>query len=190
MPLYDYKCQDCGDKIELMQTSDKMKEVRDQLRCQKCEGKMVWQYPVPRLHTDTAFAAGWDGFPDRESFHRDQCKKAAKAAGVSTVGKTYCPSLARKGVAHDPQAWVSHDDAKREIRKKCVEQNYECEDFGVSSREPETDPSDRPYRVADDLVETAVDEIVEKNYEGHIEPKKRADLKEATAERLTGNMNK
>lgn len=188
MPLYEYQCADCKDKIELLQSSQKMREVRDTLRCAKCEGKMVWLFPIPKLSTDTAWAAGWgDGFPDHESAHRNRAKAVAEAAGVSTQGKTYCPSLCARGKPMDPAAWVPHHDAKGYIKKRCQELNVDCEEFGIKGREPEKDPNEGPYRPAPDLVEREVDRIVEDQMEGHIEPKKRADLTEATAERLAGN---
>jgi putative FmdB family regulatory protein len=190
MPLYEYQCADCGDKIELLQTHSKMEEVKDQLRCAKCEGRMQWIYPVPRLATDTAFAAGWgDGFGEHESEKRKHAKAKAEAVGVSTAGKTYCPSLCRRGVRNDPGAWISHDDAKREIRKRCTDLNLNCEEFGVTAREPESDPLEGPYTPAPDVVEREVERIVESEHEGRIEPKKLADLAEATAEKLAGNQD-
>jgi putative FmdB family regulatory protein len=190
MPLYEYQCTDCNNLIELFQTYDEMNEVKDSLRCQKCEGRMQFVFPVPTLHTDTTFAAGWgDGFQNENSLHRKRAMAAARAAGVSTSGKTYCPSLCEKGKPKDPKAWVPHHDAKEYIRKRCRELNKGCEDLGVKQREPETDPHEGPYTVAPDIVEREVERVVENDYEGNIAPEKLPDLVEATQERLSGNQD-
>ncbi|MFQ5492317.1 MAG: hypothetical protein ACE5GE_16525, partial [Phycisphaerae bacterium] len=87
-----------------------------------------------------------------------------------------------------PKAWVSASNARAEIRKRCEELNYGCEgDVTVKQREPERDPDEGPYTVAPDIVQKKVDKIIETEYAGCIGPKKKAELTEATAERLAGN---
>ena len=38
MPTYQYRCQDCGDKIEKLQPHAEMLKDAERLRCAKCEG--------------------------------------------------------------------------------------------------------------------------------------------------------
>ena len=59
----------------------------------------------------------------------------------------------------------------------------------VTSREPERDPLEGPYRVADDIVEREVDQLVDRDHGGTVPARKRADMAEAVTERLAGNMN-
>ena len=188
MPSYTYRCTECNARLELSQTHAQMTEVRDQLRCQQCEGRMQFVFPSPHLHTNTGFVAGWgDGFDDRPNPARDEAQQAARAGGVNPTGKTFCPGLGAPGVRNDPKAWVPHDDPKDYIKKRCEELNYTCEGLvNVEQREPETDPTEGPYCVAESLVQEEVDRIVEGEHEGHIDAPKRADLVEATHERLAG----
>jgi putative FmdB family regulatory protein len=190
MPFYEYKCLDCGGRVEMRQSYDEMVAVRDSLRCQKCEGRMQFVFPAPNLSTDTTFVRNWgDGFADRESMQRNRTKAAAKAAGLNPVGHTYCPGLCAPGTPKDPKAWVPHDNARGYIKKRCEELNYSCEEFGIESRQPETDPLEGPYTVAPDIVNREVERIVETEHEGHIAPEKLPDLVEATTERLSGNQD-
>ena len=139
------------------------------------------------LATNTTFVANWgDGFDDLPNPGRDQAQRVARRAGVNPTGKTYCPGLAAPGVSNDPKAWVPHDDAKGYVAKRCRELNYACPEFGIKSREPETD-SEQPYRTAPELVNREVDRLVERDHGGKLQPAKRAELFEATQERLSGN---
>jgi len=140
------------------------------------------------LQTDTAFNAGRDdGFGD-DDFKRKIARQRAHAAGVSTSGKTYYPGLCAPRTPYDPKAWISHDNSRAEIKRRCEELNYAAEGgVTVKQREPETDPFEGPYRVADKLVQREVNAVVEREHDGQITPEKRADLVEATAERLAGN---
>ena len=189
MPSYTYRCVECNDRLELSQTHAEMVEVRNQLRCQRCEGQMQFVFPSPHLKTNTEFLAGWsDGWDDRPDPKRTHAQRVARAAGVNPTGKTFCPGLGAPGVRNDPQAWVPHDDPKGYIKKRCEELNYACEGaVNVKQREPETDPADAPYCVAEDLVQEEVDRIVGVEHEGPGDAPKRADLVEATHERLAGN---
>jgi len=188
MPTYQYCCRDCGDEIEKLQSHAQMTKDATRLRCAKCEGRMQHVFGVPGIVTDTTFVRGkGDGLGDDE-FKRRFAYAAARQAGVNPNGKTFYPGLCEQGKPYDPKAWIPEDGARGGIRKRCEELNYACEgDITVKQREPETDPHEGPYRVDDRLVQKEVDQIVETEREGHITPDKRADLVEATAERMAGN---
>jgi len=192
MPTYRYTCPDCGFRLELLQSHAEMEKLRGQLRCQQCEAPMEFCFPTPYLHTDTSFVANWgDGFGegDAESLRRRRAYANAHRHGISPSGATYCPGLCAPGVPNDPKAWVPHDNAKAYIKKRCEELNYACEGaVTVKQREPDSDPFDRSYQVAPDIVKREVDRIVDRDHGGKIDGKKKAELTEATAERLKGNL--
>lgn len=189
MPTYRYACSECDARLELLQTVDEMESCRDRLRCQQCEAPMRFTFPTPHLQTNNEFVAGWgDGFGDKVSGARTQAHRAARRAGVNPHGKTYCPGLCAPGVPNDPAAWVPHDDAKGYVEKRCRELNYGCEGMvNVAQRKPESDPHDKPYRVAPDLVDREVERVLETEHGGKIDAQKRSELTKATAERLAGN---
>jgi len=188
MPTYQYRCQDCANELEKLQSHAEMTEDADRLRCATCEGRMKRVFGVPAIVTDTTFSAGRDDGIGDDDFKRRFAHAAARRAGVNPNGKTYYPGLCAPGKPYDPQAWVSHDSARGEISKRCKELNYAAEgDITVAQREPETDPNEGPYKVADKIVQREVNEIVAKEHGGDVTPKKRADLVEATSERMSGN---
>lgn len=188
MPTYTYRCQDCNDELEKLQSHDEMLVDAEQLRCAKCEGRMRHVFGVPGIVTETTFVRGMDDGLGDDDFKRRFARAEARKAGVNPNGKIRFPGLCAPGKPYDPKAWVSADNARAEVRKRCRELNYGCEgDVTVKQREPETDPTEGPYRVADKLVQKKVDQIVEKEHGGTLAPKKRADLVEATRERMAGN---
>jgi putative FmdB family regulatory protein len=194
MPTYQYRCQDCGNETEKLQPHAEMLKDAGRLRCMKCEGRMRHVFGVPGIVTDTTFSAGRaasgladDGLGD-DDFKRRFAYAAARRAGVSPSGKSFCPGLCAPGKPYDPEAWVSHASARSDIKKRCRELNYAADgDVTVAQREPETDPNEGPYRVADKIVQKKVNEIVAKEHGGKVTKKKRADLVEATSERMSGN---
>lgn len=189
MPTYKYRCTECDAELEKLQTHAAMLKDSGRLRCAKCEAPMRHVFGVPAIKTPSMFYGGRrdDGFGN-DDFRRRIAYARARAAGVNPTGKIYCPGLARPKCPNDPMAWVSQMDAEAEIRRRCRELNYGAEgDIEVKQREPEADPLEKPYRVADDILEREVSEIVAKEHGGKIGRKKRADLVEATAERLSGN---
>lgn len=140
------------------------------------------------LQTDTTFMAGRDdGCVD--DFKRRVAYSAARKAGVNPTGKTFHPGLCAQGKPNDPEAWISHDNARADIKRRCEALNYAAEgDINVKQRQPETDPNEGPYRVSDKIVQREVNEIVAKEHGGEaLPPKKMADLVEATSERMSGN---
>jgi putative FmdB family regulatory protein len=188
MPTYNYECTDCHESIELIQSHRQMEEARERLRCQRCEGRMQFVFPRPHLVTNTTFTADWgDGFQEKDP-RRKQAMAAARAQGVNPSGKTYCPGLCAPGKSLDPAAWVPHDDAKGYIARRCEELGYSAQGMvNVDKREPESDPHEGPYEVAEDLVEQHTEKLVEDEYDGHVTPEKYQDLKEGMAERLAGD---
>lgn len=142
-------------------------------------------FPMPYLQTDTSLHLG-DGFGNNP-LARKMAYKRARAAGIDPNGKTYCANLADERGHQDPGAWVPHHDFRGHVKKVCQNRGYGC-DGSVSVKSPAVEDTmmDRPYRVADDLVEQEVDTVVGKEHEGHVTPKKRADLKEQIAEQLAG----
>ncbi len=77
----------------------------------------------------------------------ERYRKMAEAAGVSTAGKRYEPTLAR--FPGDPKAWCSDLD---DVRQRCIEQGVAV-DGAVNYKPPKRDAPPKPYRVADDIVE-------------------------------------
>lgn len=129
------------------------------------------------LSTDTTFLAGrGDGLPGGR---RGNAKAIRKARQQGVSGGFYSEQLGQ---------WIT---SKEDVKRICQEKGHGCSGLvNVPIREPETDPHDKPYKVADDVVQREVARVVEKEHDGKISKKKRADLTEATRERMTGNANK
>lgn len=145
---------------------------------------MEKQFPCPAVHTDKTFMSNsgeMDGLPDPRS--RKIARAKARAAGVNIQGKRFSSGLCRTGNALDPYAWVG---SKAEVKKKCEQQGWGCEEFGVKQREREEAPG--PYRVAEDIVQKEVADIVTEQHGGHVTSQQRQDLVEATQTRLVGHM--
>lgn len=188
MPMYTYTCEECGSRLEKLQTHAQMLVDKTQLRCSRCEGRMKHHFGVPAIRTETTFMNGVEDTFVGDERHRGRAMAKARAAGVNPNGKTFFPQLCAPGVVDDPRAWVSDANAQGEIRKRCEDLNYAADgDVTVKQREPATDPFEGRYRVADHIVQERVDAIVEREHGGTVSKKKRADLVEATAERLSGN---
>ena len=134
------------------------------------------------LQTDATFLRGSeDGF-GTDVRGRKAAHAKARAAGVNINGKRYCGGLATK--MHDPMAWVSsRADVKRvaEARGLGIEGTVTC-------KAPEVEHIEKPYKVADNLVEREVSRIVQEEARGDVSVRERADLKEATQVRLKGSM--
>ena len=142
------------------------------------------------LVTDTSFLAGRDDGFGKDERGRKQAYANARRLGIDTTGKSWFPSLARKGrgLGRDPDAWVGRKEGRGHIKKVCQKRNWNCE--GSVNHKMRVDgpgPEDVPYRPAEDIVQREVETIVEKEHGGHIGPKKREELTETTRTRLTGN---
>lgn len=71
--------------------------------------------------------------------------------------------------------------SKADIKRHCERTGSGCETLGIKYRQPEVDPLDAPYRPADDILETAVNERVKNEFGGNVSASKRAILKEEAA---------
>lgn len=84
----------------------------------------------------------------------------AEAAGVNPTGKYYSGTLAR--FPGDPEAWV---DSVGDIKRLCEQRGWGATG-AVNITTPEGDgPSDAPYRVADDIVDEHVGQVLEQRPE-------------------------
>ncbi len=74
-----------------------------------------------------------------------------------------------------------------DVKKTCEQRGWGSEG-GVSVKQPESIPDDKPYKVAADVVDREVDRIVSTEYGGEqISQQKRRDLAEVTETRLSGS---
>lgn len=172
MPLYSYSCKHCGDVTEMFRTMDHR---HDPANCVKCEGKLVLVFQAPRaLRTDTTFQAGFRGSDGcRDDATRRKLHENAQRLGVNIQGKKYDGRLARYW--GDPRACYG---SVSEARRAVALTGQGCEELGVKA--PEEIP--QPYRVADDIVDRHVDEIVR---DEPIPTAKRAALREEVREKLS-----
>lgn len=186
MPTYRYKCAQC----QAVHEAQHKAETRLRVLCRPCGVLMDWQFPMPFLRTNTTFLVGRDDGFGNDRFSRAMARQRAKAAGISTAGKTFFPGMARLGHPFDPEAWISHADPRGEIAARCRERGTGCTGtINVKGAEPGPNPNEGPYVVAEDIVQEEVDQIVSTEHEDHITPEKRSDLVEATRERLSGNQD-
>lgn len=189
MPTYKYQCEECQSVFEQRHAHVEIPKHDGVDLCMFCEGVLRYVFGVPAVvGTDTSYVAdvktGLEGMAD---FKRNQVLAAAKAAGIAPNAHTYCPSLCAPGKPLDPAAFVPHANAKAYIRERCEELNYACEGaVNVKQREPERDPTDKPYRPAPDVVAQEVDAIVEQEHGGQVTEKQYAEMTEAAAEKLSG----
>ena len=139
---------------------------------------------VPGIRTSKRFRARYgsdDGF-GKDQRARRYARRRAAAAGVSTAGKRYEPQLA--DYLGDPRAWIDGPD---DIKRICRKRGWAC-DGAVSVAAPKyvDVPDDKPYRVAEDLVQKHVRRgIVEQGLRPT--PKQHGEMLEAARERLAGN---
>lgn len=174
MPLYEYRCRDCGHCVELLQTVKEMHEVRSRLRCQKCEGKMAWQFPRRiALVTDTTFLANRDDGFGNDEVARKRAYAKARRNGTDIGGKFWSPQL---------NSWVG---SKAEVIAKARAKGRGVSG-SVNAPAPELPPPEKKrYEVAEDMVQAAVQEVVEE-HGGDVTPKERTQLVETTRGRLRG----
>lgn len=134
-------------------------------------------FPCPALHTNTSFVANRSDEFDGDARIRRVAMAKAEKAGVSTVGKRFCGQLCRPGVPLDPQAWLSESDLKGETKNRCVRENWNCEELGVTAVEIDA-PDDGPYQVAENIVQEEVrDTITDMHEKGEkVTPQQKADL--------------
>ena len=108
--------------------------------------------------TDAIFTSDWfSGDDDQNPYEQVWLREQAEAAGVSTTGKKYLRGLA--DYPGDPTAWVGgQSDVLAVAKAKNMTVHGYVEHEGIKYEGP--DPFDRPYRVADDLIERELDSII------------------------------
>jgi hypothetical protein len=139
--------------------------------------EMLATRSAPGLKTDTRFAARLDANADVPARYR----RMAKAAGVVTDGKQYMRQLA--AFPGDPQAWVGGSD---DVKRVCKHRGWGCD--GAVDMKPvvKETPDDKPYTVAESIVDQEMALLSTKDYGMVSTPKKRKALREYTRERLSG----
>lgn len=178
MPVYPFRCPDCEDLVEVTAS---IKTGPTAPVCGGCDTQMVRVLCVPfvpRTSTQYFSEAMKDGglHPrDREDFRR-----MAEAAGVSTSGKVYQSGLAR--YPGDPFAWVGDlDEAKAKIRT----QGKGCDDLGIKPAEAVAPPRVRP--LGEDLVQAELNAMVAA---GKIDRREKKKHREAVIDRITPDFQK
>lgn len=115
----------------------------------------------PGVRTDSTFNKGrcnGNQF-EKTPWLGDEYRRVAEAHGVNVTGKTYLSQLAE--FPGDPRAWVS---SRGEVEALCLERGYSCDGAVSVKSEPRHCGDDGgPYRVAPDLIDREVDEILEEN---------------------------
>ena len=141
---------------------------------------------VPGIQTDTNFFLGMDdGFKKNERLRRVYRANARKA-GINPEGKRYVGELARRPGGMDPAAWVPLNEGRTHCNNVIRKRGWSCE--GRITVNPATygvDTDDRPYKVADDIVELATRQDIERQGV-KLTPKERRELKAANAVTLAG----
>lgn len=146
---------------------------------------------VPNIITDTNFFRGTDdGFGNNQMMRRIYHQRA-RAAGIDTTGKVYCPELVSRSLQGgiDPAAWVPRTEGRSHI-KSVLERRRWSSTGRVEVKEPSYEiPDDpEPYVPADDILEKATMLDVERNMPDAT-PSERKKIKAANAKTLAGNMN-
>lgn len=125
MPVYEYKCDDCGNTEERFQTFKELDAgIGTPTVCAGCDGQYHRVMGMASIGVcDTTLCRDslktrYD-FDDQTDFRGELYAKKAKAAGVSTTGKWYHPGLARE--VGDPEAWVGSMD---DIKKVCTRRGW------------------------------------------------------------------
>lgn len=142
------------------------------------------KFPCPAIRTDATFFAGQQiiDVPERSPMVK-QYKRRAATAGVSTHGKHYFSKLA--AFPGDPEAWVS---SRSDIKRVCEKRGWGCEGAGIKVAPVVLDqpgPYEKPYRVADDVVEDAAAIQMENEGLTDLTPKEKQTLLEKTRARIT-----
>lgn len=178
MPRYSYRCCDCEHTIEVVQTVAEMKRLCDRLRCQRCEGRLQFVFPVVNVCTSTTFMANRDDGFGLDDVARKRAYKKARAQGINPTGKVWMPGL---------NAWIEGRD---DVKHICEARGLGCQGAGlnVKARQPENPPEEKPYRVADDIVANEVERIVE-DQKGDVGPKERKQLAETIREDFSGTQD-
>lgn len=117
------------------------------------------------------FQGSDDGFGEN-NYARQQALANARAAGVDVAGAKYFPTLADE--PGDPKAWLRDGT---DIRKRAAEIGADVDFGGRKFTAPRIEVADdKPYEVADDIVEREVAGIVETQHGGSVTKKEYDDL--------------
>ena len=180
MPIYEFRCRDCGNVDERTMSIAAMMASRDNQRCSRCEGPLAKIFSIPALKTDTRFFGGGtdDGFGN-DNRSRQLFRKKCAAAGVPVSGK-YFPQLCRTGVTLDPYAQAS---STGEIKRKLRSLGRGCEG-SITVKAPDADTDKKPYKVAENIVQREVRDTIINN-KLRPTPKQRKELTETIRQELT-----
>lgn len=122
----------------------------------------------PGLQTDDEFMAGRGTLRDQLKDQTDEIVSAARRQGYEpSRNDVYLPSLAER--PGDPQAFVRHDSARGEIRRRCERRGWAC-DGSVKVRGREAEPKKKA--LGDDIVSDAVRQLKMQDRKARKAPKK------------------
>lgn len=147
MPLYQYECQNCGQRF------DEMRSFATSMEPLNCYcGLMAHRvFGAAQVRTASTFQSGVKlGGAQFGDMTREFYLNAAREAGVSTDGKLYDSRIA--AFPGDPEAWVG---SAGEVRSLLEKRNWGCEGDMTVKCEPVAPAANIP--LADDLVEDLVE---------------------------------
>ncbi len=182
-PTYTYRCPDCGLKTNVNHKAGE----RLELDCSNCGTRMEWQFPTPRLHTDTSLHLG-DGFKD--NVLRQKAYRKARAVGIDPNGKTFMPGLADKRGYADPDAWVPQHDFRSTVKRVCERRGHGCEGTVNVKRRELDEPSYPRYRPDPKMVAKDVEQVNQDEHGGQMTKRQKQELHEKLTEQYAGNDGK
>jgi hypothetical protein len=125
-------------------------------------------------------------FPNMPESLRQHYIKQCKAQGISFSGKVYKSGLVRKGyggLRMDPEALV---DSTYDVKKLVESRGWSCQGMVNVAGPSFDDYEEKPYSVADDIVDEHVANEVIENHGGRIKKKDYQDLRQKVKTRLEG----
>lgn len=166
MPLYDYRCDECGKEEEVFlhsseQTPDSC------LNCGSLRRTRIvkWNQFRPGLQTGTSLFAGVGtlldqcGGDDREA---SRIARAAKRQGYSpSPNDLYLPTLAQR--PGDPRAFVSREGGRDQVKQVCEQMGIRCTgmvEYEPPQREP---PSQKPVKLAERTIRRYMKQEIQKD---------------------------
>jgi hypothetical protein len=111
----------------------------------------------------------------------------ARAAGVSPTGKTFVPGLCRRGVPHDPEAWVNSPSEVTQKAEKLGRNVVGAIKHNTPIRDEHIANLEIPYRVSRDVVAEDVAEVIEKEYGGTATAEQTENIFQEKIEKHSGN---
>ena len=170
MPVYEYTCK-CGRREDVVCGCNE----RPNVKCE-CGHTMQRIFSVPSIVTNDTFMAGRSyDYLDNDPIAAARAMKKAKEQGVSTsTGNHYSQQLGM---------WISSKD---DVQSACERRGWGCEGM-VNVKKAETEPSDEPYRPADDLIDRHAEMVINQKHGGSVSKKERKRIKEELSVSLAGN---